>query len=1002
MTRRPLPVARTRVVAPPPGAGLLERPRVQALLEPAGLSGLAVVAGAGFGKTSALATWAAARSQPTAWYSVAEGDDEEFQFLACLAAALEVCGVAVEQAGDLLEREGARGRAALDLLLSAMVDHPGLALVIDDAHRLRSEPLQEALGYLIRYLPAGVTVVLGTRRPPDLREWRGWLLRGRAREVGAPDLALDAEEIVALLRLRGADPAAADEVRERTGGWPLAVDVLARHGHSALPAGSADELLAEEIWTDLGPEEQDLLLRGSVLEVLTPAAVAKVGRGPEAPARLAALARQGLFLQALPEGAFRIQQLLRDFLRRRLESEPDLRREAWAAAAEVALEAGQVLEALEPLVEAGRVGEAAARLAELAPGLLAQARGPRLLDLGARLRAAGWEPDARLLTLEAHALRQGGGFEAALERYRQALEAAASPEESSQALRGMARVYLDTVQPAPARDLLHRAFRVLPTSAAADRAAILDLLAENAVNEGRAAGAMRYRRWARSLLAARGPDRLDARILLRTGQLRGAREVLEARLAGRSDTADRPAEAHREDVLVLAYVAALQGEAEEAAARARQGIEVARASGSPTTEAVGWMRLGHALQLQESPEAAACYERAAELVEATGVPRLQAEVLMGQALLHAHRGDVARSYASATEGLALTRSAGDAWLSAWLRLGAGISAALGGHPGAPDLLQGAQEEFRRCRDGFGVALTRVWLGQPAAARDAGYAFVLERPTLFGPRRLDAFADLGPEASEAETPEPILRVQLLGPFRLWRRGVEVEPRAWKRLKARELFLILLTRRGALQQKEHLMELLWPDASTQAANRDFRVALHALSEVLDPDRPRNEPARWLERRDAAYCFRTSPEVSLDLDDFERLARRAREEAPDEADRLMRRALALYRGDFLEDHPYADWAAPERERLRSLYLEVAETVARRALETGDEETASETAHAMLARDRCWEEAWRILMRLHLRQGRAFMAVRAYEQCAQALEEELGVAPADETEELYAEAMP
>jgi len=257
--------------------------------------------------------------------------------------------------------------------------------------------------------------------------------------------------------------------------------------------------------------------------------------------------------------------------------------------------------------------------------------------------------------------------------------------------------------------------------------------------------------------------------------------------------------------------------------------------------------------------------------------------------------------------------------------------------------------------------------------------------------------------EASAVEPLLRLQVLGPFRLWRGGAEVEPRAWKRLKARELFLILLTRRGTIQQKGHRMELLWPEATEQAANRDFRVALHALSEVLDPERPRNEPARWIERREAGYGFRVTADVVLDVQDFETLARRAKELAATdcaEADRLMRRALALYRGDFLEDHPYADWAAPERERLRSLFLDLAEAVARWALETGDEETAGATAHAILARDRCWEEAWRILMRLHLAQGRAFMALRVYEQCAQALEEELGVSPAEETERLYLQA--
>ena len=44
---------------------------------------------------------------------------------------------------------------------------------------------------------------------------------------------------------------------------------------------------------------------------------------------------------------------------------------------------------------------------------------------------------------------------------------------------------------------------------------------------------------------------------------------------------------------------------------------------------------------------------------------------------------------------------------------------------------------------------------------------------------------------------------------------------------------------------------------------------------------------------------------------------------------------------------------------------------------------------------------MRSHLSQGRLAQAARVYDQCRQALEEDLGVEPGETTEELYAQAL-
>jgi LuxR family maltose regulon positive regulatory protein len=89
--------------------------------------------------------------------------------------------------------------------------------------------------------------------------------------------------------------------------------------------------------------------------------------------------------------------------------------------------------------------------------------------------------------------------------------------------------------------------------------------------------------------------------MVRTGRLSEAWSLLERcaeeeRLAGES----RPQRFHCETMVLLSLVHSLQGDADAAEHYAREGIAVGRRLNTDFVEAVGHIRLGHALQLGEA------------------------------------------------------------------------------------------------------------------------------------------------------------------------------------------------------------------------------------------------------------------------------------------------------------------------------------------------------------------------------------------------------------------
>ena len=150
-----------------------------------------------------------------------------------------------------------------------------------------------------------------------------------------------------------------------------------------------------------------------------------------------------------------------------------------------------------------------------------------------------------------------------------------------------------------------------------------------------------------------------------------------------------------------------------------------------------------------------------------------------------------------------------------------------------------------------------------------------------------------------------------------------------------------------------------------------------------------------------MRAEADLWLDAQEFEEqiaAGEAASKETPDLALKSYRQALVLYQGDYLQEHPYEEWSSEERERLLTLYLRTAERATQILLNQEAWQEAIEVCQLILARDDCWENAYRMMMVAYGRLGNQVEVQRAYRRCAERLRSELDVKPAPSTAALYA----
>jgi two-component SAPR family response regulator len=224
--------------------------------------------------------------------------------------------------------------------------------------------------------------------------------------------------------------------------------------------------------------------------------------------------------------------------------------------------------------------------------------------------------------------------------------------------------------------------------------------------------------------------------------------------------------------------------------------------------------------------------------------------------------------------------------------------------------------------------------------------------------------------------------------------------WRREKTRQLFQLLVTYRDAPLDREQIFEHLWRNEDLAAAQRNFKVALNTLFNVLEPDRSPGSDSAFILREGSVYGIRPGADIWLDAAVFEsnlKKAEAAANHGTGEELKLLERAISLYKGEYLPDARYENWAAVEREHLSVKYLQAADRLCELYLEGRLWDETIDLCRRILAQDRCWERAYRHLMTVYRHVGDRGQIARTYQRCRQALRDELDVSPAPQTESLY-----
>jgi LuxR family maltose regulon positive regulatory protein len=256
----------------------IERPRIDGLLEQAlKCPVVTVVAGAGYGKTSAVDSYLHKSDTIVVWLQLSERDNVTWRFWENYVGI--VAPISPRISSGMAEIGFPESPQQFDRYISLLMEETGnkykYVIVADDFHLVREPAILEFLTRAIAIPIINDSTIIISRQEPAINTV-SLLSKGLLYRITAEDLRFSEEEIGAYLE-RQNTPVSPEELRQihrETEGWALAVNLIARELRTRKPGKGARSLIKmstfrkieDDLFSVITGELRKFLIKLSLIE----------------------------------------------------------------------------------------------------------------------------------------------------------------------------------------------------------------------------------------------------------------------------------------------------------------------------------------------------------------------------------------------------------------------------------------------------------------------------------------------------------------------------------------------------------------------------------------------------------------------------------------------------------------------------------------------------------------------------------------------------------------
>lgn len=254
----------------------------------------------------------------------------------------------------------------------------------------------------------------------------------------------------------------------------------------------------------------------------------------------------------------------------------------------------------------------------------------------------------------------------------------------------------------------------------------------------------------------------------------------------------------------------------------------------------------------------------------------------------------------------------------------------------------------------------------------------------------------------EKEQDVLYIQLLGDLTLEYNGNVLSGEKVRAKQIWNLLEYLIVNRDKENSLDRLMEVLWGDKDVDDPSNALKNLVYRLRNTLKKNLGLTK-ADYIVFKYGSYAWNTELPCVVDTDLFETYIREAERPEADKALTIERyyKAVQLYKGSFLPQSSYKEWARPLEVYYQRLYMESGRKLCELLLEQGSYALAEEVCREIISADPFVEINHINLLKALIGSNNQQKAVSHYNAVCKLFYDELGVKPSDAITDMYKAAI-